>query len=42
MDLKIIPIQSISNFKQNTTAKEETKKKSPVSFAEILKDAMKK
>ncbi|WP_281253713.1 hypothetical protein SPSIL_057340 [Sporomusa silvacetica DSM 10669] len=42
MDLKVTPVHSISNFKQNTTAKEGMKKKSPASFAEILKNAMKK
>lgn len=43
MDLKVMPIQTIPKFKQDTTsAKEELKKKSPVSFEEILKNAMKK
>ena len=42
MELKVTPIQSASNYKPNTTtSKEELKKKSPVSFKEILKNAMK-
>ncbi|WP_371379312.1 hypothetical protein [Sporomusa aerivorans] len=43
MDLKVAAIQSTQNFKQNsTTSREGSKKKPPTSFADILKNVMKR
>jgi len=43
MDLKVVGIQSIPNYKQDSTSPKEgsRKKEKAVSFSEVLKNAMK-